>query len=199
MMTVNRIVSSLAWIVAAICATACQRTGSMSDSSDSSPDPASFVTQERSSEAQRPAPAITDSPGKPLAPIDFEYELLGEPTVGQPLEIRITSNIQAELDVLNVALSGNERVQVPAAIARFRMARPASSEPMTRTISVTPLASGTMYLDVLLQADIRGRQQSRAVTIPIRVGAQSQPSAPNGTLSTDAQGQPIISLPADEN
>ncbi len=188
----------VAWLLAATSLVACQRTDTMADGSNSPPDPVESDTPALTSEAPRVASTAIDSPGKPLPPIDFKYELLGEPAVGQPLEIRVTSSIQADLDALNVALSGNERVQVPAAFARFRMARAAASTPMTRTITVTPLAPGTLYLDVLLQADVGGRQQSRAVTIPIRVGAESQAIAPAGTVSTDAEGQRIITLPADE-
>lgn len=195
----QRIVVRLVWLVAAICLAACQQTGSRSDAADSMSTPTSAAKPELSSQTPRQVSTFSDSPGKPLPPIDFKYELLGEPAVGQPLQIRITSSIQAELDALNVALSGSERMQVPAAVSRFRMARTAASAPMTRTISVTPLTTGTLYLDVLVQADIDGRQQSRAVTIPIRVGSQSQQTAPDGTVSTDADGQRIISLPADEN
>lgn len=189
----------LVWIAALTCMAACQRTDSMSDVSGPSPAAAVPGSSGLSSETPREGSAGVDSPGKPLPPIDFEYELLGEPVVGQPLEIRVTSGFQADLDALNVALSGNERMEVPAALARFRMARTAGSAPMTRTIRVTPLATGTTYLDVVLQADIGGRPQSRAVTIPIRVGDQTEQAAPDGTLSTDAEGQPIISLPAGEN
>lgn len=195
----HRIVLHLAWILAAICVAACQQTSSRSDVSDSSSSSSTSGTPELPSEAPGQASTVADSPGKPLPPIDFQYELLGEPAVGQPLEIRITSSMRAELDALNVALSGSERMQVSAEMARFRMARAAEDVPMTRTIRVTPLASGTLYLNVLVQADVDGRLQSRAVMIPIRVGAGSQPSEAEGTLSTDADGRPIISLPAREN
>lgn len=195
----QRIVLHLAWMLAATCVAACQQTGSRSNVPEPSSSSSAPRTPELPSEAPRQAPAVTDSPGKPLPPIDFEYELLGEPIVGQPLEIRVTSRMQTALDALNVALSGDERMQVPAEMARFRMARAAANVPMTRTIRVTPLASGTLYLNVLLQAQVDGRLQSRAVTIPIRVGTESQPGEAAGTLSTDADGQPIISLPASEN
>jgi len=194
-----RIVLHFAWLTAAVCMLACQQTGSGSGVAGSSPTSGASSTPELPSEAPQPAQPVADSPGKPLPPIDFHYELLSEPAIGQPLEIRVTSSAQAALDALNVALSGDERMQVPAAMAQFRMARTAANTPMTRTIRVTPLVSGTLYLDVLLQANVEGRLQSRAVTIPIRVGAQSQPSRAEGTLSTDARGQPIISLPASEN
>ena len=194
-----RILTPVAWILAAICVAACQQTGSRSDAAGASPDAAAPPTPEPPGEASRQASTVVDSPGKPLPPIDFAYELLGEPVIGQPLEIRVTSSIAADLDALNVALSGDERMQVPAAIARFRMARTGPSAPVSRTISVTPLASGTLYLDVLLQADIDGRRQSRAVTIPIRVGSDPQPEPPAGTLTSDADGEPIISLPGAQN
>ena len=195
----HRVFAYLAWIVTAICISACQRTDSMSHDADPSSSSTMSGAAEVPSPAQTQAATVVDSPGKPLPPIDFKYELLGVPAVGQPLDIRVTSSFEAELDALNVALSGSERMQVPAAIARFRMARTAAAAPMTRTITVTPLATGTLYLNVLLQAEIGGRQQSRAVTIPIRVGAEAPPSEPEGTPTTDAEGQPIISLPASGN
>lgn len=195
-----RIAACLAWVLAGISLAGCQQTGSRSSVPDASPTTTdSSGSAALEAETSRQASTASDSPGKPLPPIDFKYELLGEPVVGQPLEIRVTSSVQAELDALNVALTGSERMQVPAAIARFRMARTAPSVPMTRTITVTPLASGTQYLNVLLQADIDGRRQSRAVTIPIRVGPESPPNATAGTLTTDADGEPIISLPGAQN
>jgi hypothetical protein len=141
------------------------------------------------------AASAATSPGKPLPPIAFDYRILGTPVAGQPLEIEISTGVEAALADLNVALSGNERLLVPIEMARLRLAAAAAGQRATRTVRVTPVASGTVYLDVLLEAEIDGRQQSRAVTIPIRVGDGATPEPPAGTPSTDAEGAPIISLP----
>jgi hypothetical protein len=149
------------------------------------------------------APAASElgraSPGKPEAPIDFHYEILSIPMLGQPVDIRITSSVQPALDALNIALSGDERLFVPAEQARFRMARGAGSARSSRTITVTPMVAGTHYLNVLLRADVDGRAQARAATIRIDVGGARVPPPSTGTISTDVAGQRIISLPAQEN
>jgi hypothetical protein len=150
---------------------------------------------ELANQRTKPALSAATSPGKPLPPIAFDYRILGTPVAGQPLEIEISTGVEAALADLNVVLSGNERLLVPIEMARLRLAAAAAGQRATRTVRVTPVASGTVYLDVLLEAEIDGRQQSRAVTIPIRVGGDATPEPPAGTPSTDAEGTPIISLP----
>jgi len=142
---------------------------------------------------------VWESPGKPQAPIDFDYEILGTPMLGQPLAIRLTSSAQPGPDTLDIALSGDGRLLVPAELARIRMARAAGGERSSRTITVTPLVAGTHYLRVLVRADVRGRAQARTATIRIAVGGAGAPPPPLGTVATDATGQRIISLPAQEN
>ncbi|HSG66698.1 MAG TPA: hypothetical protein VLD39_16945, partial [Gammaproteobacteria bacterium] len=149
--------------------------------------------------APKPAASAGTSPGKPLPPIAFDYRILGTAVAGEPLEIEIITGVEDALADLNVALSGNERLLVPIEMARLRLTAAVAGQRSTRTIRVTPVVAGTVYLDVLLQAEVGGRLQSRAVTIPIRVGDAPTPETPMGTLSTDAEGVPIISLPGREN
>jgi len=177
---------------------ACQQQGSRDTSIDPEAGPPAATAPELPREVPLKDPAPPDSPGKPLPPIEFDYTIIGTPTLGQPVEIEIRSQLQSALTELNVAMSGDERLQVPAAVARLRLANATAGEPARQTITVTPLTTGTHYLSVLLQAEIDGRLQSRSVTIPIRVdGASAAPA--QGPVSTDAEGQPIISLPAREN
>jgi hypothetical protein len=188
----------LACLFTCIAVAACQQRGSRGDNDDSTAQTSSTGVPERPVESPLAPRGPSESPGKPLPPIEFGYRILGTPALGQPLEIEISSRVQSALAGLNVALSGGERLQVPVEMARMRLANAAGGERVTETIRVTPLTEGTLYLNVLLQAEIDGRLQSRAVTIPIRVGGPAV-VAPAGTLSTDANGEPIISLPASEN
>jgi hypothetical protein len=140
-----------------------------------------------------------DAPGKPTPPIGIRYEVLGEPRVGQPLEIRITSRSQIALSGLGMRVQGDERLSVSPASSHFRVAQMAVDEPLIRTVTVTPLAEGLLHLDVLLQGEIDGRMQANQVRIPIRVGSgQRTPEVP-GTLKSDEAGEAIISMPAQEN
>lgn len=189
----------LVGLLACVAVAACQQRGSRGDGSDLTAQTSSAGAPELPAELPRLATRTGDSPGKPLPPIEFEYSIIGTPALGQPLEIEIRSRVQSALDGLNVALSGGERLQVPVAMARMRLANAASGERVTQTVRVTPLTAGTLYLNVLLQAEIDGRIQSRSVTIPIRVGGVDAEPAPAPTVSSDAAGELIISLPATEN
>ena len=178
---------------------ACQQSGSRDGDSNVAAQTRSTGTPEIPVASPRQDSATADSPGKPLPPIEFDYSIVGTPALGQPLEIRIGSRVQSALAGLNLVLSGDERLQVPVEMARMRLRQAASGERVTETIRVTPLTPGTLYLNVLLQAEIDGRVQSRSVTIPIRVAGAEVAPAPAATVSTDAAGELIISLPASEN
>ncbi len=142
------------------------------------------------------AEAAPTSPGKPLPPIDVDYAIVGVPTVGQPLEIELRTRAPAALAALNLALSGSERLQVPAEVAQLRLAFSAANERRVETIRITPMALGRHYLRILAEADIGGRRQARSVTIPIDVGGAAVEPPATGTVSVDADGERIISLPA---
>lgn len=195
----KRLVGFLSIAIACSGIAACQQNGSRP--ADAAPAGAT-ADQTPAASAIKPTESVggpVDSPGKTLAPIDFDYVIIGTPAVGQPLEIRINTRVRSARADLNLALSGDERLQIPAEMARQRLAAAAGGEPITRTLRVTPTAPGTLYLNALVQADIDGRLQSRSVTIPIRVGGGAPSRVPAGTVSTDASGEPIISLPAREN
>ena len=143
-----------------------------------------------------PADSALTSPGKPLPPIDVDYAIVGVPTVGQPLEIELRTRAPAALAAVNLALSGSERLQVPAEVAQLRLAFSAANERRVETIRITPMAPGRHYLSILAEADIGGRRQARSVTIPIDVGGAAVEPPATGTVSVDADGERIISLPA---
>lgn len=139
------------------------------------------------------------SPGKPLPPIEIDYSLVGVPSIGQPLEIRLRTGVATALPALNLALSGSERLQVPADVARLRLAFASAGERRTETIRVTPMAAGRHYLSVLAQAEIDGRLQARSVTIPIDVGGVSVESPQPAPTALDAAGERIVILPGRAN
>jgi hypothetical protein len=143
-----------------------------------------------------PPPAGGDSPGKPQPPIDLSYELLGEPEIGQPLQIRLRSRATLDLAALNLALSGSERLLLAPGSALVELRSSLRGQPAERIITVTPMAAGTSYLDVVVHAEVGGELQYRSVTIPIRVGGGAVVNEPAGVLSEDGAGEAIITLPA---
>lgn len=186
-MTIATLVSVLG-----LAASGCERNDTRVETPDTTVAPTTAVK-----DPTELADVAPTSPGKPLPPIDVEYAIVGVPTVGQPLEIELRTRAPATLAAVNLALSGSERLQVPAEIARLRFAFSAANERRVETIRITPLAAGRHYLSILAEADIRGRRQARSVTIPIDVGGAAVEAPPTGTVSVDAAGERIISLPAE--
>jgi hypothetical protein len=138
-----------------------------------------------------------DSPGKPQAPIDVRYELLGVPTPGQPLPIRLSLSTPPDVHELGLDIRGGERVQVPAAAASQRLERAGDEARYEVTVTVVPLAAGPSALDLVLTAVVGGRLQSRLVSIPIQFGKESARAESARKVSIDASGRAIISLPAE--
>ena len=157
------------------------------------------TTPELPSEAPRVADAPGDSPGKPSPPIGIRYELLGDPAVGQPLEIRITARSNVSVLSLTTRVSGDDGLYVAPASSNFAVPRMLVDEPAIRTLTVTPLREGLLQLAVRVQGEIDGRIQANNVTIPIQVGVVQESREPMGTLTTDETGEAIISLPAQQD
>ncbi len=156
---------------------------------------ASVLTSESSVEVNDPA----ETRSKPTSPIGLSYELLGEPRIGQALEIRITSRSSARMSNVTVEVRSDQELMLSAESQRFSIEQVDADEPMDRVVTVTPLSEGSHYLSVTAQAIIDGQIQADYVTISIRVGDVEQQSEPMGTLSTDDSGERVISLPADES
>ncbi|MGI9259351.1 MAG: hypothetical protein ACR2QQ_10975 [Gammaproteobacteria bacterium] len=142
-------------------------------------------------------PAATRS--KPASPIGLGYELLGDPLIGQALEIRITSRSSLPMSNLMIDVRGDQELMLSAESQQFFSAQVEADEPTLHVVTVTPLYEGLHYLSVTAQAMIDGQVQADYVTISIRVGDAEHQSEPMGTLETDDTGEAIISLPAEGN
>jgi len=133
------------------------------------------------------------------SPIGLRYEILGEPRVGEPLQIRITSQSQVVVSEMVLQVRGDEGLWVLPSTANFTQAQVAVGEPIIRMATVTPLAEGSHRLSVSVQGVIDGLLQANNVTIRIEVGGAKQPLESAGTLSIDEEGEAIISLPLQES
>lgn len=144
-----------------------------------------------------------DSPGKPVAPIDIDYEVLGEPRPGEPVEIelKLRSNLEGPVTVQLQPREGLQMGASQAAEVRRETLRPleeASREPATERVVVIPSAEGRFYLSVLVSVTTAEGEQIRAVSIPVQVGDQPPTLQQNGELRT-TDGETVRSLPAKES
>ncbi len=148
-------------------------------------------------------PEVASRPSEPSrsvsSPIGLRYEILGEPRVGVPLQIRITSRSQVVIREMALRADGDEGLSVSPSTANLRLAEVAVGEPITRTVTVTPLAEGSHRLSVSVQGEINGILQANNITIWIETGGAKKLLKPAGALKTDEQGEPIISLPLQES
>ena len=143
-----------------------------------------------------------DSPGKPVAPIDIGYEVLGEPRPGEPVEIELKLRSGLEGPV-TVDLQPREGLQMGASQApeiRRESIAPAdpAAGPVAERVVVIPPAEGRYYLSVLVSVATPEGEQLRAVSIPVQVGDQPPAMRGNGELRT-TEGETVRSLPAKES
>ncbi|WP_405242396.1 hypothetical protein [Lentisalinibacter salinarum] len=144
-----------------------------------------------------------DSPGKPVAPIDIDYEVLGEPRPGEPVEIelKLRSSLEGPVTVQLQPREGLQMGASQAAEVRRETLRPlddASREPATERVVVIPSAEGRFYLSVLVSVATAEGERIRAVSIPVQVGDQPPTLQQNGELRT-TEGEAVRSLPAKES
>jgi len=144
-----------------------------------------------------------DSPGKPVAPIDIDYEVLGEPRPGEPVEIelKLRSNLEGPVTVQLQPREGLQMGASQAAEVRRETLRPldeTAPQPATERVVVIPSAEGRFYLSVLVSVATAEGEQIRAVSIPVQVGDQPPTMQQNGELRT-TEGETVRSLPAQES
>lgn len=140
-----------------------------------------------------------DSPGKPTAPIRIDYEVIGEPRAGEPLEVnlRISTTLEGPLEV---SLQPQEGLTLGATQdSTLRRESVATlDEPAGERVVVVPGGEGRFYLSVLAAVATPDGQQMRSVSIPIQVGDKPPQMTPNGELTTTGD-ETVISLPAKES
>ena len=137
------------------------------------------------------------SPGKPSAPIKMDYQLLGKPVIGQPLEISV--NLSTPINKTVNAKYSHEK-QLHSDNHRQLSFKPASGrKPENRIISITPMEEGIHYITIMAEVEIDDRIQAKSFVIPIEVGEVDWKKhlAPEGTIKNDSNGGKVISLPAE--
>ena len=195
MMSINRYrsVGPVAILLAVFALSACQmsETPQQSDGLATTPEPPAEIP-ELASRPSEPSRSVS-------SPIGLRYEILGEPRVGESLQIRITSQSQVVIREMALQAHGDEGLSVSPSTADPILGEVAVGEPITRMVTVTPLAEGSHRLSVSVQGEINGVLQDNNVTIRIELGGAKKALQPAGALRTDDKGEPIISLPLEES
>jgi hypothetical protein len=169
----------------------------------SSGDKSTGSTQDATvSGSAKPAPAVADtsgaSPGKPMAPISIQYEVIGNPIIGQPVLINVeVSSAEGPVDVQYSITDGSALMFQQGQVERYQFA--GTSEDSMRQVSVIPQREGRLYVNVSAEVQTPGGPMMRSMAIPIKVGAAPEEATINGELKVGPEGETVISMPAQES
>lgn len=150
---------------------------------------------------------------KPSAPVTVDYEVIGTPSVGRPMEIQLSfSSSQADPPVY-----ASYRVPEPAALSFVElpwdkmpvdMRRANGGSSGVQRLRLTPHREGRIYLNVVTEIETEMGSLSKSTSIPIDVSGPGEQiksnqdrelPEPGVEVEVDSAGEAIISLPAEQN
>jgi len=137
------------------------------------------------------------SPGKTGAGVDLRYEILAKPVVGTPFEVEIALVATSNAETVEVAIAGmpgltvtNNQVPVVTGVA-------AGATNIHRFTALADQA-GVYYVSVAVTTQLAGVTQARTFSIPVLLGDVQAARKATAEPRTDATGQAIESMPAQE-
>ena len=151
--------------------------------------------------ATEASPEAQASAGKPSAPIRIDYTVIGTPIVGQPVNINleVSSSLGNRPVTLNYRINDARNLAFPQAQAqRVALAAPADSGRAAQQVTVVPQREGRLYLNVSAEVETAEGMLMKSMAIPIQVGSAPEQQETNGELQEDADGEAVISMPAEE-
>jgi hypothetical protein len=137
------------------------------------------------------------SPGKPGAPVDISYEVIGNAFVGVPVAINI--RIDAAQGPLDVQYSINDRSAVmfqDGQVEQLEIVDPGVGN--VQQITVIPQREGRIYVNVSVEVPADFGTMIRSMAIPINVGNATKETTVNGELKQGPDNETVISMPAQE-
>lgn len=151
-----------------------------------------------------PAEAIarTSSEGKPTAPIDIEYNVIGSALVGQPvsIEIDVSSSVRDRSIALEYRINDPRDLSFgEAQPQRVALSAIGDAPSASRQVTVVPKREGRLYLNVSAEIETEEGSLIKAISIPVQVGAVREERGTNGELKEDGDGETVVSMPAEES
>jgi lipoprotein-anchoring transpeptidase ErfK/SrfK len=133
--------------------------------------------------------------GKTAAGVDLKYDLPAKPAPAQDFEVALALLPRVQADTLEVEVTGIEGLSiVNGATAKFDNVL--SGETYPATVTVRADKPGLYYLGVAAKMITQVQTEARTFSVPVVVGnvVAAEKTAP----ATDAAGQPVESMPAEE-
>ena len=142
------------------------------------------------------------SPGKPGAPVDIGYTVIGTPRAGQPLEVELTFTVKGTIDEMRLDYGTSDKLSLdrdtPKSLALIAQK---GGVPAVQRVIVQPQADGLHYLKVRVVTVSDGHSRMRGVAIPISVGNYDvrKQMRQNGTLVEGVGGERAVVMRAVES
>jgi hypothetical protein len=139
--------------------------------------------------------------GKPSAPINLDYEIMGTPVVGLPLSInlKVSSSLDQPIRV-NYRINDTTSLMFSDVQAETVSLVPIGDEAFSaEQVTVIPQREGRLFLNVSAEIDTEIGRMAKVMAIPIQVGSMRPTPQVNGELTTDEEGEALISMPAQED
>jgi hypothetical protein len=153
-------------------------------------------------DSTKPSPALTDSgnasPGKPTAPIDISYQVIGNAIVGSPVSINVVvTSSRGPVTVRYSINDGSALMFQSGQLERLEIADPSSGS--VQQLSVIPQREGRLYVNVSAEIETPDGLNIRSMAIPIKVGSAPEKATINGEIVEGPGGEAVISMPAKES
>ena len=135
----------------------------------------------------------TPSPGKPSAPVNFEFKASGKPTANSSLEIEIGVTATAAVDSLVVEIAALDGLTVIGGPRALVLDGSSTSTHVERVSVLTGSSDG--LLRVTAVTSIGGNEERKVVAYPVTFEG---PKVEMKSLERTPEGENIVLMPAEE-
>jgi len=137
---------------------------------------------------------------KTTAPLSISYRIPARIAVNKPRSVTITCLVQESADDLVLTLKAGAGLEMASAGGETRYGSRPAKAVLSKTVILTAKKEGILYLNVFMSGMFNGRRMALAGAVPVTTGEYDAKEALKkaAPLTTDRQGQPIITMPAQE-
>ncbi|MBT5220986.1 MAG: hypothetical protein HOI35_07560 [Woeseia sp.] len=137
----------------------------------------------------------TQAIGKPGAPVEISYEVIGNPIVGVPVSINVV--VTSSAGPLQVHYSINDQSALifqDGQVERLEIIDPSAGS--LQQLTVVPQREGRLYINVSAEVKAPMGTMIRSMAIPIKVGRAPTSLPINGEVKQGPDAEVVVSMPA---
>lgn len=139
---------------------------------------------------------------KVQSPVQVDYRVIGTPIVGQTvaIELQLRSTLGTEPYRVSYRVNDPTAMQLSESQSTSVSVKPSARDELNiQQVTVIPMREGRLYLNVSAEVETESGSMQTVIAVPIQVGATGpREILDNGTVTTDADGNLIRSVPAKE-